>query len=83
MTGKNDIELSSVVPVFDEEGSIKSLYEEINAAVNGKFEYEVIFVDDGSSDKSFDILSDISKSDNLVKVIRLRKNFGQTAALSA
>ena len=83
MAGKDNLDLSIVVPVFNEEGSIKPLYEEINAAVNGKFRYEIILVDDGSSDKSFDVLADISKNDRLVKVIRLRKNFGQTAALSA
>ena len=83
MTGNDNIELSIVVPVFNEEASIKPLYREIKAAVDGKFSYEVILVDDGSNDNSFEILADICKNDKLVKVIRLRKNFGQTAALSA
>ena len=76
-------ELSVVVPVFNEQDSLSGLYEEIKTVLGEGVSYEVIFVDDGSSDKSFDILRGIQENDPNVRVIRLRTNFGQTAALSA
>ncbi|MHC5082697.1 MAG: glycosyltransferase family 2 protein [Planctomycetota bacterium] len=75
-------ELSVVIPVFNEEGSIKSLHNEITAALS-QTDYEVIYVDDGSSDNSFSILTEIQKTTENVRVIRFRRNFGQTAALAA
>lgn len=76
-----DIELSIVVPVFNEEENIGPLYKSLVSVLSGR--YELIFVDDGSRDKSFDILHRFYEKDNRVKVIRMRKNFGQTAALDA
>lgn len=76
--------MSIVIPVYNEEESILPLYQSIREACDplGK-PYEVIFVDDGSSDKTFDILKGIYHEDARVKVIRFRKNFGQTAAMAA
>jgi glycosyltransferase involved in cell wall biosynthesis len=76
--------LSIVIPVYNEEGNLESLYEELTKACRtvGR-SYEIIFVDDGSRDGSFRILASLQKKDRRVKVLRLRKNFGQTAALSA
>ena len=62
---------------------IKPLYEQITQALDNKYDYEVIFIDDGSTDKSFDILTQLHESDTKIKVVRFRRNFGQTAALSA
>jgi glycosyltransferase involved in cell wall biosynthesis len=76
-------EVSVVVPLLDEQDNIRPLYEQINAALGGKYEYEMVFVDDGSRDASFNILAELQKADEKVRVIRFRKNFGQTAALSA
>ncbi len=76
-------EISVVVPLLDEEGNVGPLYEQIKGALSDKHSYEIIFIDDGSVDKSFEILSKIQKSDSSVRIIRFRKNFGQTAALSA
>jgi len=59
------------------------LYEQIKQALGKRYDYELIFVDDGSTDNSFDLLADLHRSDPRVRVIRFRKNFGQTAALSA
>jgi len=76
--------LSIVIPVFNEEENLRRLYEEIIAAGNKlPMPFEIIFVDDGSRDGSFRTLRDIQAKDRRVKVIKLRKNFGQTAALSA
>ena len=80
---QNQLELSVVIPLLNEEDNIKPLYDEIIAAVNGRFEFEIIFVDDGSTDSSFDILKQIAGADKRVRVLKLRKNFGQTAAMSA
>ena len=83
MTNQSGIELSIVSPVYNEEGNLRALYDEIHQALEGKHAYEIIFIDDGSTDKSFDILAEIQQNDPNVRVVRLRKNFGQTAALSA
>lgn len=77
-------ELSIVVPVFNEEDSLLLLYGKIRAVCDelGKG-YEVIFVDDGSSDGTYGILSELHGRGDNVKVVRLRKNYGQTAAMAA
>ena len=75
-------ELSVVIPVFNEADSLESLHTEIGHAL-ADFEYEVLYVDDGSTDNSFSVLTDIQKKSKNVRVIRFRRNFGQTAAMSA
>lgn len=76
--------ISVVVPVYDEEESVSELYERVKAVLEqlGRT-WELIFVDDGSQDRSPELLDAISFSDPHVKVVKLRRNFGQTAALSA
>ena len=75
--------VSIVVPLLNEEGNIEKLYEQITQSLEGKYNYEIVFVDDGSSDGSFCILKQLQQVDDKVRLIRFRKNFGQTAALSA
>ena len=77
------VELSVVVPVLNEQDNIEQLYRQLKQALDGKYEYEIIFVDDGSTDKSFEILASWQRQDERVRVISFRRNFGQTAALSA
>jgi len=79
------VQLSVVVPLLNEQDSIKALYEEIKKSLSEKYgdNYEIVFVDDGSTDDSFTILAGLQKLDGRVRVISFRKNFGQTAALSA
>jgi glycosyltransferase involved in cell wall biosynthesis len=76
-------EVSVVVPLLNEQDNIGPLYEQITQTLKGKYNYEIIFIDDGSSDNSFNILADLQKADNRMRVICFRKNFGQTSALSA
>lgn len=76
-------QVSVVVPLLNEQDNINPLYEQIRQALADRYNYEIIFVDDGSEDHSFRILSELQKADSQVRVIRFRKNFGQTAALSA
>ena len=83
MAGETDLELSVVVPLFNEQDSLAEVYGEIKQTVGDRYRHEIIFIDDGSTDKSFDILAGIQSKDDNVRVIRFRKNFGQTAALSA
>ncbi len=77
------MKISFVIPVFNEEKSLKKLYEEILESLPEKFKdnYEIIFVDDGSNDSSFSILYDLAQKDTNIKVIKFRKNFGKAAAL--
>ena len=76
--------LSILIPIFNEEKNIFLLYDRLITALRkiGR-PYEVIFIDDGSSDGSLDILLDMSKRNPNVKIISFSRNFGQTAALSA
>ncbi|MBL7215008.1 MAG: glycosyltransferase, partial [Phycisphaerae bacterium] len=74
--------LSIVIPVFNEEDSLLKLHDEIVVALVDN-DYEIIYIDDGSTDNSFSILTDICKRTPHVRLIRFRRNFGQTAALSA
>ncbi len=84
MDPKEPLSLSIVVPVLNEEKNLPDLYKEITKSSKElNLSYEIIFVDDGSWDLSFPVLRGIQKEDPKVKVVRLRKNFGQTAALSA
>lgn len=80
---KKGLFLSIVVPLMDEEESLKELYNQILNAVTplGK-PFELIFVDDGSADGSYQILEELHEHDKHVKVIRFRRNFGKSAALS-
>lgn len=77
-------ELSLFLPVLDEEENLRPMHAKIAAALDalGKTA-EVIFVDDGSTDKSLEILKEIAAEDSRVRVISLRRNYGQTAAMSA
>jgi len=78
------VDLSIVVPIYNEEECITVLYERVTSALaNTALVYELLLVDDGSSDRSFLLLKDIALQDQRVKVIRFRRNFGQTAAMAA
>jgi glycosyltransferase involved in cell wall biosynthesis len=80
----NQITLSIIIPVFNEENNLSLLYSELTEVIKKlNLTYEIIFVDDGSTDNSFHILSAIHGNDNAVKVIQFRRNFGQSAAFAA
>lgn len=78
------MDISIVVPIYNEEENVKALHEKVTAALaDSRLDYELILVDDGSSDGSFRLLQVIAGDDPRVKVIRFRRNFGQTAAMAA
>ena len=76
--------LSIVVPVYNEEENVRPLFEKIQTVCEAIGDtYEVLFVDDGSKDKTFAVLSELSKQAPQLAVIRFQKNAGQTAAMAA
>ncbi|MBL8150403.1 MAG: glycosyltransferase family 2 protein [Blastocatellia bacterium] len=78
------INYSVVVPFHNEEDSVTSLYQKIVEVMDGRYEpYEMVFVDDDSNDATFDILTNIAERDERVILVKLKRNYGQTAALSA
>ncbi len=78
------VDISVVIPVFNEEENVELLYNQLKEVLDRKdYSYEIIWVDDGSSDKTYAVIKGIATKDSTVLGIRLRRNFGQTAALSA
>src|SRR3954453_4620055 len=76
--------ISIVIPIHNEEPAILPLYDRLTTVLEAMNKpYEIIFVDDASTDRSFELLANLVETDGRLKVIRLRRNFGQTAALSA
>ncbi|HUW94318.1 MAG TPA: glycosyltransferase family 2 protein [Anaerolineae bacterium] len=77
-------ELSVVIPVYNEETNIEPLYRGLKEVLEGLgLSYEIVVVDDGSTDGSFEVLRELHRGDQALKVIRLRRNFGQAAAFAA
>jgi glycosyltransferase involved in cell wall biosynthesis len=77
-------DISLVLPVYNEEKSIRELHQELEGVLQGMgLRYEIIYVDDGSRDKSVDILKEICVSAETTSAVFLRRNFGQTAAIQA
>ena len=80
----NQTALSVVIPVYNEEDSLIELYDALQEALrNFPAQWEVVLVDDGSKDGSFSILKELHSRDKRFRVIRFRRNFGQTASFSA
>ena len=78
------MDISVVIPLFNEEESLKELYDWIASMMqSNRFLYEVIFIDDGSTDSSWNVIEEISQKSSHVKGIRFQKNFGKSQALHA
>lgn len=76
--------LSVVIPVFNEEGNIPALCSRLSKTLDGLGkDYEVIFVDDGSRDKSFSLLEGLARGNKRLKLVQLSRNFGQHSAIYA
>ena len=75
--------ISIIVPIYNEELSINSLYEEIKTIVLDTFnQYEIIFIDDGSNDKSYEIINQLASNDASIIAIKLNRNYGKSDALN-
>lgn len=84
MENKKQTDISVVTPVYNEEESLKELFAKIESVFNRLDKtYEVIFIDDGSTDKTFGILKGLSANNQRLKIIQFRRNFGKSAALTA
>jgi glycosyltransferase involved in cell wall biosynthesis len=77
------MKLSVIIPVYNEEKNIEPLYRELSAVLEtNRYDYEIIFIDDGSTDTTFSELSKIHRENFRIKVVRFRKNFGKATALN-
>ena len=84
MQTPNPIDCSIVVPLYNEAQVVEELYNRLTDVMKEtKLSYELVFVDDGSSDDTLDILKSITDADDCVVTVELRRNFGQTPALAA
>lgn len=84
METESAVKFSVVVPLYNEEGSVDRLHCQLSRVMREFGQaYEILFVDDGSSDQTADIIEDLSGIDPSLRVITLGRNFGQTAALKA
>jgi len=81
---KKHIEISLVVPLYNEQENVKLLHSKVRDVLDysGK-SYEIIFIDDGSRDRTFELLKEIHNENSKVKIIKFRGNFGQSAAMAA
>jgi len=78
------MDISIVVPIYNEQENVAAVYTSISSTLQVmECSYEIVMVDDGSSDGSYSELARLATSDSCLKVIRFRRNFGQTAAMSA
>ena len=77
------MKVSIVIPVYFNEDNLRILYEDLKDKFINKinFEYEIVMVNDGSKDKSYDVMKELSKIDNNIKIISLSRNFGSHAAI--
>jgi len=83
MKTNNKVDISIVVPVYKEEGNLLKLYEEIHKALEKETSFEILFVDDGSNDGSWEIIKTLSGMGERTRGIRFSKNFGHQYALHA
>lgn len=80
---KNAPDISVIVPLYNEEESLRELTEWLKAVLaKNNFSYEIIFVDDGSSDDSWKVIEEIQATDEYIKGIKFRRNYGKSAALN-
>jgi glycosyltransferase involved in cell wall biosynthesis len=78
------LDISVVVPVLNEEENLPILHQRLTEALAGNgYSYEIIIVDDGSTDRSFDVMQELQAQDDHLRVVRFRRNYGQTAAFAA
>lgn len=76
------VEISVVIPLLNEEKSLEELYNKISTAIRN-YSFEIVFVDDGSTDSSWKVIGSISENDPRVKAIRFRRNYGKSDALQS
>lgn len=85
MIKKEDLFISIIIPCYNEEKVINKAYETITDVMNNElqYEYELLFIDDGSRDRTLEILKEISKKDSKIKILSFTRNFGHQNAVTA
>jgi glycosyltransferase involved in cell wall biosynthesis len=77
------VDLSVVIPLLNEEGSLHELHQQLRQVLGRmNMRYEILFIDDGSTDRSFNVLRDLKRNDRHISIIRFRRNYGKSAALA-
>lgn len=80
----NKLDVSVIIPLYNEEENVPLLHQQLKSALEGMDRtYEIIYIDDGSRDHSYERLCQVSAHDSTVSIIRFRRNYGQTSAISA
>ncbi len=82
MDSSEVIEISIVIPLFNEEASLNELVGSIKKALSDKFSYEIIFVDDGSTDRSWLKIKELSEGNSNISGISFRRNYGKSTGSS-
>jgi dolichol-phosphate mannosyltransferase len=77
----NPVELSVIVPVYNESENVAPLIEEIKTALEGRFTYEIVYVDDGSQDGTMELLASLSREIPVLRFVGHQSNYGQSAAV--
>lgn len=78
------MDISVVAPLYNEEETVELLYASILSAVSGlDIPFQIVFVDDGSTDRTFAVARELARTDSRLRVVKFRRNFGQTAAMAA
>ena len=82
MKKNNKLDISIIVPLYNEQDSIRELVEWIHSVIYGKYNFEIIFIDDGSKDDSWIVIKELSCQYEFIKAIKFRRNYGKSAALN-
>jgi polyisoprenyl-phosphate glycosyltransferase len=80
---KSSFKVSVIIPIFNEEGCVEKLIESLTLILEGYHDYEILFIDDGSSDKSLLLIKQLREKNNKIKFVSFSRNFGHQNALRA
>ena len=84
MSQKSEMKLSIVIPLFNEEMNIETVWREVSSVcISLERSYEIIFVDDGSRDRTWEVVEELKKTTPQLKAIKFKRNYGQTSAMVA
>lgn len=83
MASNPAVRCSIIVPLYDEQDNVEPLYARIIEAMPADISFELVLVDDGSRDRTFELAKEIALNDSRIRVVRFRRNFGQTPAMAA
>lgn len=81
---KDDYKVALIVPVYNEHETVETFVKTVNEKLASELNHiEIVFIDDGSKDNTVELIENMQKTDNKISLIRLSRNFGKEAAMSA